>query len=191
MGESIRIGTNACVGRDSILRMFGTILSAGFEADGVTVKKRNGIPKYFITKFSYQDDYVTLRSPHILRLAEVYLNRRRPYAKDSRLQLALDDINADPFACWFVWRCVVRVGRSARSTNGTDAVLQERRLELAYEGHRAFDVYQNKKSMDRSFQVYTFPKERLRRLLNTQIQESFTTSHRMRSSRIPRVIKND
>ena len=32
-----------------------------------------------------------------------------------------------------------------------EVVLDERRLELCYEGHRAFDVYRNKLKMDRRF----------------------------------------
>ncbi len=32
-----------------------------------------------------------------------------------------------------------------------DVVLQERRLELAFEGHRKFDVYRNKQDMNRRY----------------------------------------
>jgi hypothetical protein len=32
-----------------------------------------------------------------------------------------------------------------------DVVLDERRMELAFEGHRMFDVYRNKRDMDRRF----------------------------------------
>ena len=32
-----------------------------------------------------------------------------------------------------------------------DIVLDERRLELAFEGHRMFDVYRNEKNMDREY----------------------------------------
>ncbi|MBN8650481.1 MAG: RagB/SusD family nutrient uptake outer membrane protein [Cytophagales bacterium] len=118
--------------------------------DGVTVVTRNGIPKYFITKFSYQDDIITLSSPHVLRLAEMYLNRAEAYAKDGQNQKALDDINV----------IRTRAGLSASlytlanlqgATTVLGAVLQERRLELAYEGHRAIDLYRNKLSMDRTF----------------------------------------
>ena len=119
-------------------------------ADSVTVATRNGIPKYFITKFSYQDGIVTLSSPHVLRLAEMYLNRAEAYAKTGEDQKALDDIN----------EIRIRAGlESEQYTLGDlqgaatvlEAVLQERRLELAYEGHRAMDVYRNKLSMDRTF----------------------------------------
>jgi hypothetical protein len=32
-----------------------------------------------------------------------------------------------------------------------DLVLEERRLELAWEGHRKFDVFRNKRNMDRTY----------------------------------------
>jgi starch-binding outer membrane protein, SusD/RagB family len=47
-----------------------------------------------------------------------------------------------------------------------DAVLQERRLELAYEGHRAFDVYRNKKSMNRSFPGVHLPEGQTTQIIN-------------------------
>ena len=35
--------------------------------------------------------------------------------------------------------------------NVLDVVLDERRLELCFEGHRAFDLYRNSRSIDRRF----------------------------------------
>ena len=35
--------------------------------------------------------------------------------------------------------------------NALEVVLDERRLELAFEGHRMFDVYRNKLNMDRQY----------------------------------------
>jgi tetratricopeptide (TPR) repeat protein len=127
------------------------LIKPDLEADGITVKKRNGIPKYFITKFSYQDDYVTLSSPHVLRLAEAYLNRAEAYAKASEDQKALDDINVIRSRAGLSGADLYSLGDLQGTATVLDAVLQERRLELAYEGHRSFDVYRNKKSMDRSF----------------------------------------
>ncbi len=70
-----------------------TLIKPQYEADGITVAKRNGIPKYFVTKHSYQDNVVTLNSPHVIRLAEMYLNRAEANAKEGNDQLALDDAN--------------------------------------------------------------------------------------------------
>ena len=36
-------------------------------------------------------------------------------------------------------------------TSVLDVVLDERRLELAFEGHRMIDVYRNKRSMNRQY----------------------------------------
>jgi hypothetical protein len=36
-------------------------------------------------------------------------------------------------------------------TSVIDIVMDERRLELAFEGHRMFDVYRNKQGMDRHY----------------------------------------
>lgn len=127
------------------------LIKPDFEADGVTVKKRNGIPKYFITKFSYQDNYVTLSSPHILRLAEAYLNRAEAYAKTSEPQKALDDLNVIRSRAGLSGDALYALDDLQGAPTVLDAVLQERRIELAYEGHRVFDVFRNKKSMDRSF----------------------------------------
>jgi hypothetical protein len=35
-----------------------------------------------------------------------------------------------------------------------DVVLKERRLELAFEGHRAYDVYRNTRSMNKTYWGY-------------------------------------
>ncbi len=134
--------------------------------DGVTVKTRNGIPKYFITKFSYQDDYVTLSSPHILRLAEMYLNRAEAYAKTNQDQKALDDINVIRERAGLSGAALYTMGDLQGTGSVLDAVLQERRLELAYEGHRAFDVYRNKKVMDRSFPGVQLPEGQNTLLIN-------------------------
>lgn len=114
------------------------------------VSMRNGLPKYFITKFSYQDGIVTLSSPHVLRLAEMYLNRAEAYAKSGNNAAAIEDINT--------LRRRAGLNDALYSANNLlglssvlDAVLQERRIELAYEGHRAIDVYRNKRSLDRTF----------------------------------------
>jgi starch-binding outer membrane protein, SusD/RagB family len=122
-----------------------------FKADGITVETRNGIPKYFITKHSYQDGVVTLNSPHVIRLAEMYLNRAEAYAKNGDTQLALDDINVIRTRAGLEGDALYSLGNLQGETTVLGAVLQERRLELAYEGHRSIDVSRNKLSMNRDF----------------------------------------
>jgi starch-binding outer membrane protein, SusD/RagB family len=142
------------------------LIKPDFAADGVTVKTRNGIPKYFITKYSYQEDYVTLSSPQVLRLSEMYLNRAEAYAKLSQSQQALDDINVIRARAGISGDDLYTLGDLQGTATVLDAVLQERRLELAYEGHRAFDVYRNKKSMDRSFPGVHLPENQTTLVIN-------------------------
>jgi tetratricopeptide (TPR) repeat protein len=142
------------------------LIKPDLAADGVTVKTRNGIPKYYITKFSYQDNYVSLNSPHVLRLAEMYLNRAEAYAKTSEPQKALDDANVIRSRTGLSGNDLYSLGNLQGAATVLDAVLQERRLELAYEGHRAFDVYRNKKAMDRSFPGVQLPQGQSTLIIN-------------------------
>jgi starch-binding outer membrane protein, SusD/RagB family len=119
------------------------------------IVKKNGIETFYITKFSYQDGDPNLSSPVMLRLAEMYLNRAEALAKSGDDAGALADVD------------LIRSNRGLENAlyNGVlpggatalDVVLKERRIELAFEGHRAFDVYRNKRSMDRSYWGYHLP----------------------------------
>ena len=40
------------------------------------------------------------------------------------------------------------------SSQGYESVLDERRMELCFEGHRMFDIFRNKKSLDRRYVGY-------------------------------------
>jgi tetratricopeptide (TPR) repeat protein len=128
-----------------------TLIKPQYKADGVTVETRNGIPKYFITKHSYQDGVVTLSSPHVIRLAEMYLNRGEGYAKTGDDQKAIDDINVIRERAGISGAGLYSLGNLQGALNVLGAVLQERRIELAYEGHRPIDVFRNKLSLDRTF----------------------------------------
>jgi starch-binding outer membrane protein, SusD/RagB family len=128
-----------------------TLIKPQLKSDGVTVETRNGIPKYFITKFSYQDGRVTLSSPHVLRLSEMYLNRAEAYAKKNDNANALADANVIRQRAGLSGGALYSTGNLQGASSVLMAVLQERRLELAYEGHRAMDLFRNKLSMDRNF----------------------------------------
>tara|TARA_R110002049_G_scaffold51189_3_gene144975 strand:- start:17680 stop:19335 length:1656 start_codon:yes stop_codon:yes gene_type:complete len=110
--------------------------------------KRNGYPKFFILKASQQENDLHLWSPTVSRLAEMYLNKAEAYAKEGSDQLALDMINE--------LRTRAEVPKYTLTTlpagkTVLDVVLDERRLELAFEGHRKFDVYRNGRTMDRRY----------------------------------------
>lgn len=125
-------------------------IDTSFNDEGAVAKK-NGIEVYYITKFSFQDGDPNLSSPVMFRLAEMYLNRAEAYAKKGETSNALADINE------------VRKNRGLQDDLYTSVpsgstilqtVLSERRLELAFEGHRFFDVFRNRMNMDRSYWGY-------------------------------------
>ncbi|MBD8487798.1 RagB/SusD family nutrient uptake outer membrane protein [Echinicola sp. CAU 1574] len=111
---------------------------------------RNGFPKYYVLKCSGQEDQVHLWSPVISRLAEMYLNRAEANAKLGNATLALDDVNLIRERAG-----IPEVGLYTMANLGDksvlDAVLEERQLELAFEGHRKIDVFRNDRTMDRAY----------------------------------------
>ena len=113
--------------------------------------QRNTYPMYYITKFSYQDGITHLMSPVLLRWGEVLLNRAEAYAKLNKDAEALADVNAIRQRAGIPAEGMFAAGKMHGYTNVLDVVLDERRMELAWEGHRVFDVYRNKRNMDRRF----------------------------------------
>lgn len=111
---------------------------------------RNGYPKYYVLKCSGQEDQVHLWSPVVSRLAEMYLNRAEANAKLGNNDLALQDVNVIRSRAG-----IPDVGLYTAANLGEksvmDVVLDERQLELAYEGHRKIDVFRNGRVMDRQY----------------------------------------
>ncbi|WP_407482166.1 RagB/SusD family nutrient uptake outer membrane protein [Elizabethkingia meningoseptica] len=108
--------------------------------------KRNGYPKFYILKCSLQDGVPQLWSPVIVRLAEMYLNRAEAYAKQGNTAAALADVNVIRTRAGIPVYSSVPAGMTI-----LDVVLQERRLELAFEAQRKYDVFRNKQTLDRSY----------------------------------------
>lgn len=115
------------------------------------MENRYGWPKYFVTKFSYQDGDPMLSSPVMLRWAEVILNRAEAYAKTNNTDKALEDVNTIRRRAGLSGDQLFSKSNMQGYSTVMDVVLDERRLELAFEGHRAFDVYRNQLSLDRRF----------------------------------------
>ncbi|QDH79389.1 RagB/SusD family nutrient uptake outer membrane protein [Echinicola soli] len=126
---------------------------------------RNGFPKYYVLKCSGQEDQVHLWSPVISRLAEMYLNRAEANAKSGNDAMALEDVNLIRSRAG-----IPDVGLHTMANLGDksvlDVVLEERQLELAYEGHRKMDVFRNGRTMNREYPgthlsgnspIYTIP----------------------------------
>jgi len=111
---------------------------------------RNGYLKYYILKCSGQEGQAHLWSPVISRLSEMYLIRAEVYAKQGNTAGALADVNVIRQRAGIptagLWTTANLNGLSA-----LDVVMQERQLELAWEGHRKFDVFRNGLTMDRRY----------------------------------------
>ncbi len=115
---------------------------------GFEMKKRNGFPKWFIMKASLQEGDVHLWSPTVSRLAEMYLNKAESFAKRGMDQQAIDQVNIIRERAGIPTYSIETIpeGKSV-----LDIVLEERRLEFAFEGHRKFDVFRNGETMNRRY----------------------------------------
>lgn len=110
------------------------------------MEMRNGYPKYFVIKCSNQEGQPQLFSPIISRLAEMYLNRAEARAKTGNTDGALEDLNLIRSRAMIPTYDEVPVGLDI-----LDLVLEERRLELAYEAHRRYDIFRNGLTLDRRY----------------------------------------
>jgi SusD family. len=109
-------------------------------------------PMYYVNKYSLQEGLINLSSPVYLRLAEMYLIRAEANAKENNVEAALADVNllrtraGLPYAALYTPERLAASGKTV-----LDAVLEERWLELAFEGHRAYDLFRNNRSMVRNY----------------------------------------
>ena len=122
--------------------------------DNGSVRTKNGIEVFYITKFSFQDGDPNLSSPIMFRLSEMYLNKAEAYANKG------DEANA------FAMLNEIRKNRgladdlvSSIPSNKTllDVVLDERSRELAFEGFRTTDLIRNHKTIERNYWGYHIP----------------------------------
>jgi len=109
---------------------------------------RNGYPKRFILKCSYQEQQAQLYSPVLFRLAEMYLTRAEARWHLNNIDGSIDDLN------------IIRVRAKIPMKRAIDAVdnaeilkwiLNERRLELAWEASRKYDILRYAQIIDRRF----------------------------------------
>ena len=119
--------------------------------DDVTLRTGYTIPMVFVKKFSYQDGDPMLSSPVLCRWGEVILNRAEAYARTGKNAEALADVNVIRKRAGIPAEGMFEPGKMHSYENVIDVVMDERRMELAFEGHRMFDVYRNKQNMDRRF----------------------------------------
>jgi hypothetical protein len=124
---------------------------APYTIDGVLQNNKKltpNTPMYYITKYSFQEGIVTLSSPVYLRLAEMYLNRAEANAKLNNGQKALDDVNLIRTRAG-ITTPITLANVGAGGVLG--AVLEERRLEFAFEGQRAYDLFRNNLPLVREY----------------------------------------
>lgn len=98
----------------------------------------NNASFYEIYKFISKNGVLNLDNVPVLRISELYLNRAEAYAQTNQDALARTDINT----------IRTRAGLSPVDTTLSgdallDEILLQRRLELAFEGHRWFDLKRN------------------------------------------------
>lgn len=126
--------------------------SIKYDAQGNPVlQKRNGYPKYFINKYSFQNGYETLSSPVVLRLAEMYLTRSECAFQLGRPNEALNDVNTIRKRAGLSGNALFSNSNMMGYTNVLDVILDERRLEFAFESQRKFDVFRNKRTLNRDY----------------------------------------
>lgn len=106
-------------------------------------------PMYYVTKYSLQEGVVNLSSPVYLRYAEMYLNRAEANAKLGNAQAALDDVNLIRTRAGIPTLTLAGIAGAGKSA--LDVVLEERRLEFAFEGQRAYDLFRNNRPMVRNY----------------------------------------
>ncbi|MFT3903770.1 MAG: RagB/SusD family nutrient uptake outer membrane protein [Niabella sp.] len=109
---------------------------------------RNGYPKRFILKCSYQEQQAQLYSPVLFRLAEMYLTRAEARYHLGDMEGAISDINIIRTRAHISSRLI------SQATNNEQIlqwVLDERRVELAWEAQRKYDIFRNKQTLDRRY----------------------------------------
>ena len=104
-----------------------------------------------MAKFSGQDGDPMLASPAMIRWAEVVLNVAEAYAHKGNEAKALEYTNVIRTRAGIPTWSNMAAAKKEGYTELLDVVLDERRLELCFEGHRAIDLYRNGKPMDRRF----------------------------------------
>ena len=112
---------------------------------------RNTFPQYYMSKFSWQDGEPMLSSPVMIRWAEVVLNRAEAEAKLGKTEDAIKDVNVIRRRAGIHEWANFAECQSHEYKEALDVVLDERRMELCFEGHRAIDLIRNKKDIDRRF----------------------------------------
>ncbi|MFC4380514.1 MULTISPECIES: RagB/SusD family nutrient uptake outer membrane protein [Bacteroidota] len=109
---------------------------------------RNGYPKRYIMKCSYQEQQSQLYSPVLFRLAEMYLTRAEAKWHRNDFSGAVADLNVIRTRANVPLKTVAQAGTNAEILQW---ILNERRLELAWEAQRKYDILRNQQVIDRRY----------------------------------------
>lgn len=112
---------------------------------------RFGYPKRFVYKCSLQEEQSHLYSPVLLRLAEVYLNRAEANYHLNNPSGAIADVNVIRRRAQIPLR---NLNDLPAGVSVLDWVLEERRLEMAFEGHRKLDIFRYNQPLNRKYPGY-------------------------------------
>lgn len=116
--------------------------------------RRSEFPIVYMKKFANMDGGSNcMSSPAIIRWAEVILNRAEAEAKLGQDDAALADVNVIRTRAGLSGSALFSTSDYASKGYDSvlDVVLDERWLELCFEGHRAIDQFRNKRDIDRRF----------------------------------------
>jgi len=126
-------------------------------------------PSYYINKHGYQDGNMTLQSEVMLRMGEIILNRAEAYAKLGETDEALKAVNQIRERAGLSGGALYSedgsnitavIGADKIINNNPiqfqaiqnptvlDAVIMERKLELAWDLWRSYDVFRNKRNLN-------------------------------------------
>jgi hypothetical protein len=151
--ESYNLGTRFYVEGTNGVKYVGRIEPDVFDAATKRGKDARFLV-YAINKCSYQEQRLHLWSTVISRLAEMYLIRAEVSAVKGNTQEALDDVNVlrdrAGIPLWTLDN-MKTAGENGASKEIQKIVEEERMLELAWEGHRRFDVFRKRQTMDRRY----------------------------------------
>ena len=117
---------------------YAELIANPSDVRGKMTARDNVVGVYYSTKYQKAGN---IDNVHILRIAEVYLNRAEALAQTGNLTGALADLN----------RIRTRAGLAASTVTGLQptlqAIWQERKIELAFEGHRFFDLVRTNQAL--------------------------------------------
>lgn len=136
---------------DYILDGNGNKIPYPSDPSGYQVSKRGGYSKYYILKYTNEGGIPLLSSPVVLRLAEMYLIKAEAFAKLGENENAIDMVNIIRKRAGLHDDQLYTVNDLKGHSSVLDVVLDEDRLEFAWEGHRSFDLFRNNKPLDRSY----------------------------------------